>query len=256
MEIRVLGAHNCESKNTRLTSLLVDNKLALDASSLTSSLSFKAQSKLKAICITHGHYDHIRDIPALAMNLFLQNKSIDIYAHYSVFNILKNYLLNNEIYPDFFERPDTSPVLRFVEMKPYQIEKIDKYQILAIPVNHSIPAIGYQVSSDEGKIIFYTGDTGIGLSEAWEHVSPQLLFIELTAPDGYEESVGRTKHLTPHLLMQELISFKKLKGYLPQVITVHMSPLLEKEIYDEASKIALELGITIKFAGEGMKIIL
>jgi ribonuclease BN (tRNA processing enzyme) len=254
MEIRVLGAHNCESKTTRLTSLLIDNKLALDASSLTSSLSFKTQGKLEAVCITHGHYDHIRDIPALAMNLFLQNKSIDIYAHESVFHILKNYLLNNELYPDFFERPETLPVLRFIEIKPFQVQKIGKYQVTAIPVKHSIPAIGYQVLSEEGKTIFYTGDTGSGLLEVWEHVSPQVLFIELTASDRYEESVGMTRHLTPKQLMRELTVFKKLKGYLPDIITLHMNPLIENEILLEVSKIAAELGITIKLAREGMKI--
>ncbi len=42
MNIRVLGAHNTESRTTRYMSLLVDGILALDAGGLTSSLSFNA----------------------------------------------------------------------------------------------------------------------------------------------------------------------------------------------------------------------
>ena len=62
MEIRILGAHNVESANTRLTSLLVDGVLAVDAGALTSSLTFAEQEKVSSILLTHCHYDHVRDV--------------------------------------------------------------------------------------------------------------------------------------------------------------------------------------------------
>ncbi|MEE8420857.1 MAG: MBL fold metallo-hydrolase, partial [Dehalococcoidales bacterium] len=80
MKIKVLGAHNCESSATRLVSLLIDDVLALDAGSLTSSLTFAAQQKLKAILLTHQHYDHIRDVPAIAMNALFYETNISVYA--------------------------------------------------------------------------------------------------------------------------------------------------------------------------------
>ena len=46
MDITILGAHNTESEKTRLTSLLIDDVLAIDAGALTSSLSFGAQQNL------------------------------------------------------------------------------------------------------------------------------------------------------------------------------------------------------------------
>ncbi len=54
MKIKVLGAHNTESRNTKYMSLLVDDVLALDAGGLTSSLSFRSQMKIKAVLLTHG----------------------------------------------------------------------------------------------------------------------------------------------------------------------------------------------------------
>tara|TARA_Y100000310_G_scaffold215713_1_gene216645 strand:+ start:381 stop:644 length:264 start_codon:yes stop_codon:yes gene_type:complete len=71
MKIQILGAHICESQTSKLTSLLIDDVLAIDAGGLTSSLSFEAQQKIKAILLTHQHYDHIRDIPTIAVNRFL-----------------------------------------------------------------------------------------------------------------------------------------------------------------------------------------
>ena len=43
MELRVLGAHNMESKHTRMESHLIDGVLALDAGSITRALSFDEQ---------------------------------------------------------------------------------------------------------------------------------------------------------------------------------------------------------------------
>ena len=103
MKVQVLGAHNTESQDTKLMSLVIDDILALDAGGLTSSLSFSAQLKLKAILITHQHYDHIRDIPAIAMNFFLRRKVINIYSTPPVKEAVLTHLLSGDIYPRFQE---------------------------------------------------------------------------------------------------------------------------------------------------------
>jgi ribonuclease BN (tRNA processing enzyme) len=76
MKIRFLGAHNCETATTGLMCLLVDDVLALDAGALTRHLSVSAMFNLEAVLLTHGHFDHVRDIPTLGMNLFLHGKSM------------------------------------------------------------------------------------------------------------------------------------------------------------------------------------
>lgn len=255
MKIKILGAHNTESKKTRLTTLMVDELLALDASSITSGLSFKAQKKLKALLITHHHYDHIRDIPALAMNLYLCGGSISIYGSEPVISAIKTNFLNGDMYPRFFERPAANPVIRFNTVVPGQPQHIENYDVLPVSVNHPVPAIGYQVTSPNGRAIFYTGDTGKGLTGVWQEITPHIIIIELTAPNKYEAEVGNgTKHLTPRLLQQELISFKQIKGYIPGVVLVHMSPLEETEIKAEIEQVAASLNADIVLAQEGMTI--
>ena len=184
MNIHILGAHNCESGDFRFTCLLIDDILALDAGGLTSSLSLQAQQRLRAILLTHQHYDHIRDIPALAMNFFLAEASISLFSTSTVYEALTTHLLDGRLYPNFLRLPPEKPALRFTVVEPDQPQQIEGYQVLPVPVSHAVPAVGYQLTSPEGKAVFYTGDTGPGLSQCWRQVSPQLLIIEVTAPNS------------------------------------------------------------------------
>jgi len=180
MQIKVLGAHNLESENTRFCSLLIDGVIAIEAGALTSGLSFTDQQKLKAVLLTHQHYDHIRDIPALAINYQEHDNTTDIYSTQPVYEALANHLLNNIIYPNFMERPLKKPAVRLHIVEPDTALSITGYAVLPVKVTHAIPTVGYQIASAEGKTLFYTSDTGPGLNECWELVSPDLLIIETT----------------------------------------------------------------------------
>lgn len=252
MKIQFLGAHNCETATTRLVSILVDDVLALDAGGLTSSLSIDAQLGLKAVLLSHAHYDHIRDIPALGMNALFYKTSIQVYATQEVRDALASHWLNGITYVSFLEKPPESPRINFTVIEPNKAFAIAGYEILPVPVNHSVPAVGYQVASPDGKTLFYTGDTGPGLAGSWSYVSPQLLIIETTAPNRYEEFGRRALHLTPNLLKEELLTFQKTKGYLPKVSVVHMNPKQEKEIETEVEQVSHELGTPITLAHEGL----
>jgi len=254
MKIRFLGVHNCESQNTKLTSLLIDDILVVDAGGLTSSLSFTAQQKLKAILLTHQHYDHIRDVPAIVFNFAMANAAIDIYSILPVYEILNTNLLNGKVYPKFLGWPQENPKINFTVVEPYQTEQIKGYSILPIPVNHSVPTVGYQITSPDGKVVFYTGDTGPDLAGCWECIAPQLLIIETSAPDRFEAFYKKRGHLTPTLLKQELTSFRELKGYLPQVVIVHLNPGLEEETKAEIAAVAEDLNHPISIGYEGMEL--
>jgi len=256
MNIRLLGAHNLESQSTKYISLLIDDILAIDAGGLTSSLSFAAQQELKAVLLTHHHYDHVRDIPTIGMNLALQKRAINIYGTISTYEVLSTHLLDGKLYRKFLEQPEENPTFKFTIIEPGKAEQIEDYSVLAIPVNHVVPAVGYQITSADGKTVFYTSDTGPGLDDCWKDVSPQLLITEVTLPNSYEDFAIVKGHLTPALLKQELINFQEVKGYLPRVVVVHMTPWHEKEIESETVVVAEELGNSITLGYEGMKLCL
>jgi hypothetical protein len=81
-----------------------------------------------------------------------------------------------------------------------------------------------------------------------------LLIIDVTLPNDYQEFAKETGHLTPNLLKQELIVFQEHKGYLPEVIAVHMDTGFEHKIREEVAAVAEALSITITMAQEGMQL--
>ncbi len=183
---------------------------------------------------------------------YLNGASTRLLAPASVRDVLEAHFLNGDIYPKFLERPPQYPALRLTVVEPYRAEEVDGYTVLPVPVNHAIPATGYHVTGADGKSLFYTGDTGAGLTGCWEQVSPQLLIIEATMPGRYGSDAVRTGHLTPPALAGELAAFREKKGYLPRVLLVHTNPYLETEIAADAAQAAKELGIPLAIASEGM----
>lgn len=255
MKIRFLGAHNTETRDTKLSGLLVDDVLAIDAGGLTSSLTLSEQLGLKAVLITHRHYDHVKDLPLLAMNRSLNGKTIDVYCLENTAEAIGANLLGGAMYPHFLtENGNGKITVRLNIVKPYLKVQIDNYSIVPVPVPHSVPAVGYRISGKGGKSFFYTGDTGPGLADTWERISAKLLITEVTASNDYRKFCCDKGHLCPCLLKEELLSHLNTKGYIPDIITVHMNHILEENIRCELEEIAAELGICIKMAFEGKQI--
>ena len=61
-------------------------------------------------------------------------------------------------------------------------------------------------------------------------------------------------HLSPQLLRQELVDFKRIKGHFPHTLLIHLAPELEDQIREEVGQVAAELGADITLGYEGMKI--
>lgn len=256
MILRFLGTHNAESISTRLASFLIDEILAVDAGSLASELSFLGQDNIRAILLSHGHYDHIRDIPTFAFaNSHHMTK---VFGTRRTLEILTSHLLDGLVYPKFGERTPflEKPALELVPLTTLQPVDIEGYRVLAIPVNHPLDAVGFEITSPHGKTIFYTGDTGSGLRGVWKQVSPQLLVAELTFPNALEQFALESRHLCPNMLREELKAFRVAKGFLPRVVLTHLSPRFEEDIRSEVAAFAEVLGVSISLASEGMEFVI
>ncbi len=254
MKIDILGAHSTESKTTKCISILIDGVLAIDAGGLTSSLTLAGQKKLRAVIITHTHFDHIKDIPLVALNLYRMKASIDIYSLPQVGESIVKHFLDGKIYPRLHELPAEKPTVTFHDLSPYQEREIAGYTVLPVPVKHDGNTAGVQITDGRGKALFYTSDTGPGLADLWRHLSFQLLIIDTSLPNSYEKYARSTKHLTPKLLLGELTELRRIKGRLPRVVVIHRDPLLEKKTTEQLGDVATALGITITAAEEGMRL--
>ena len=255
MRLKILGAHNCESSSARLTSLLIDGRLALDAGSLTSTLTLDEQSGLRSILLTHHHFDHVRDLCTLGMNVFTTGP-VNIYAPQGVIDVISSYLFDGVMYVDFLHHPTPEkPALKLNPLEPHKEVIIEGYTVLPLPVKHSIPAVGYRVTAPDGRTLFYTGDTSRGLAQVWEAVSPDLLVTEVTVPNKYQKAAEEHGHMSPRDLQSELADFKRIRGCLPPVVVVHMSPHIEDVIRQEIAQVAAELEAEITPGHEGMEVV-
>ena len=258
MKIQILGAHLAEVKGARLTSLSIDGVLAVDAGGLTSALSLPEQKKIETVLLTHHHFDHTRDLVTLAANArYYWRKQLAVYAPRYTLDIVSGCLLDGQIYANFLEYPSKEkPTLVLEAIESYDRKTIAGYDVLAVPVKHSVPAVGYQITSSDGKSLFCTGDTTVGISDCWQHVSPQLLITEVAGPNKYGDWLKKAGHLCAAFLREELMQFRRLKGYLPRIIVIHIGNPYEQEIKEEVAQVAQELEADISLGYEDMKITL
>ena len=257
MKIEILGAHNSETDKARLPCLLVDSVIALDAGGLTASLNLERQHLITSVLLTHHHFDHTRDLITLAANDTIPPSTVDVYGLPETLEVVYKYLLDGKMYRDYTQWPRVeAPRLLLKPVVPLQQLVIAGNMVMPVPVNHTAPAVGYLVTSRNGKSIFYTGDTGPGLSSCWENITPNVVFIEITGLNGMEAAMRELKHLTPALLTEELQQFQKMKGYMPRVIASHVSTLWEDKLREELDLAVKKLGHTIEIGHEGQVITL
>jgi len=256
MIIRFLGTHNAESKNTRLVSFVIDDVLAVDAGSLVSELTFPEQKKIKAILLSHGHYDHIRAVPAFAFNN--SDRTTKVIATARTLEILSSHLIDGVVYPKFTSEASflQKATINLVPLELFKSQQIEGHEVTALPVPHNLDGVGFQIASGDGKTLFYTGDTGPGLSSVWGKISPQLIIADLTWPNSLADAAKSAGHLCPQMLREELTEFRQAKGYLPKVVAIHTSPQHEPEIRREVGEVARLLGTSIDIAREGEKLTL
>jgi len=256
MRIRFLGTHNAESKNTRLVSFLIDNVLAVDAGSLVSELTFPEQRKVKAILLSHGHYDHIRAVPAFAFNN--SDRTTKVIATPKTLEILSSHLIDGVVYPEFTSDASflQKATIKLVPLEPFKPQNIEGYEIIAVPMRHPLDSVGFEITPSDGKTLFYTGDTGPGFSSIWEKISPQLIIADVTWPNSLSTAARDAGHLCPKMLEKELAEFRRLKGYFPRVVIIHLSPEHEPEIEREVREVSELLRTSIDIAHEGEVLIL
>ncbi len=208
MKIEVLGAYGGESPGRRLTCLLINESIALDAGSLTQGLSLERQREVDAIVLTHSHLDHTNSIPFFVENVFgSRREAIDLYASKATIYALRRNLFNDASWPDFTRLPNhLLPSVRFIELEDEVPVEIGGVRFTPIPMEHLVPTHGFLIEQG-GSAILWSSDTG-PCERFWEIANRtanlKAVCIEVSFDNSMQQIADLSQHLTPRTLAVEL----------------------------------------------------
>ena len=253
MRYRVLGCFGGEAPRFHLSSFLLDDTLLIDAGSVTSILEIPAQARIESILLTHSHLDHVRGLCHLADNMFgRRDRPILVYSIEPILESLKHSVLNNVLWPDFTEIPDSNlPILDFRALPEGKPSVLGTFHVTPVRLSHAVVSVGYLLEGEFGAFL-HLGDTG-PTEAVWHAVKevPHLkaVTIGVTFPNRLQHLADLSGHLTPQGLKAELV---KLSDKV-SVYVYHMKPQYAPEIIKELEELVpecqiLEQGKEYRFA--------
>lgn len=140
-----------------------DEMLGIDIVIPDVSYLVKNKDKVKGICLTHGHEDHIGSIPYL-----LKKINVPIYGTRLTLGLVENKLLEHKI---------EDAQLNVVE--PGSTINLGCFKVTFIRNNHSIPgAVSFAIDTPIGMIV-HTGDFKIDYTPINEEVMDLAKYAEL-----------------------------------------------------------------------------
>ncbi len=224
MKIQVLGGFGGESIDCRMTSLLINDRVALDAGSLAQALAVDEQVKVHSIVLSHSHMDHTNSLPFFIENVYgKSNGAIRIHSSPATIYAIRKYLFNNATWPDFTRLPNhLLPAVQFEELADEVPLELDGISFTPIPVDHLVPTHGFLLRQGRSAVL-WSSDTG-PTTRFWEvaNQTPDLkaLCIEVSFDNALQEIADVSLHLTPQTLAREL---QKLERKVP-ILLHHLKP--------------------------------
>ena len=237
MRVEVLGCYGGESIDCRMTCLLINGTIALDAGSLSQALSIERQAEVCSILLSHSHMDHTSSLPFFIENVYGKGeRAIDIHASEATVYAIRKYLFNNATWPDFTRLPNhLVPVVQFHELESEVPVVIDGVKFTPIPVDHLVPTHGFLIEQ-EGSAVLWSSDTG-PTHRFWEIANriPNLkaLCIDTSFDNSLQQIADVSLHLTPRTLEIEL---RKLQKQVP-VLLHHLKPPCVVRIREEVRQL-------------------
>jgi cAMP phosphodiesterase len=251
VELKVIGCHGGETPKHRTSAFVVDERIAIDAGSLTSGVDLKGQCAFEAVLVSHAHLDHVRDLATLADNRSQNGApTLPIVGTRQTIAILKKHFFNNLLWPDFSRIPTKrTPAIRYVEISPTAPLNVGAYTVRAVPVSHSISCCAFIVSR-EGASLAYSGDTG-PTERLWKALNstPDLkaLLMEVSFPNDEARLARLSGHHTPQTLAADMKKLSRSRE-LPTLL-YHMKPSFQAKVERECARLKL-LNLTVCALGD------
>ena len=224
MKLRILGCSGGIGGDLRTTSMLLDEDVLIDAGTGVGDLSIAELALIDHVFVTHSHMDHVASIPFIVDTVgWMRDKPLTIHATAETLHILREHLFNWKLWPDFSQIPDAgNPMLAYARIEIGVPVTLNGRGITALPANHVVPAVGFQIDSGKASLVF-SGDTTTN-DALWPYVNRianlRYLVIETALSDRERDLAVASKHLCPSLLAEELAKLTAT----PEIYITHLKP--------------------------------
>jgi 3',5'-cyclic-nucleotide phosphodiesterase len=255
VQLRVVGCHGGETPKHRTSAFILDERLAIDAGSLTSGLDLKLQYELEAVLVSHAHLDHIRDLATIADNRAQYGcKPLVVAGTAATLDILRRHFFNGLIWPDFSLIPSKrEPTIKYKVLKSEQRVEIAGYGVRAIAVTHTIDTSAFIIDK-EGASVAYSGDTG-PTDRLWELLAKEkdlrALLMEVSFPNEQQRVATLSGHHTPQTLARDLAKLATAQD-LPTLL-YHIKPAFQSVVERQCAKLK---GVNLSVLSLGEQLIL
>lgn len=251
MKLKVLGPHGGELPGCKSTCFVLDDRLAIDAGSLTSMLELPALSKIDDILLTHSHFDHIKDLPMMSdVVVGRREKPVVIHSNAGCISTLQKNIFDNEVWPDFTKIPSAkNPVFKLRSFKAGAKVKVGPYDVKSVLVSHPVESCGYVISDGDATMAI-SGDTG-PTEQFWKVLNKtnglKLVLVECSFPNALQSLADISGHFTPQTLERELDKFDRRDC---EVVLYHLKPAFVSQLKKEVKHLPVhvaELGEEFDF---------
>lgn len=209
MKVRILGCSGgIGGRDLRTTSLLLDDDILIDCGTGVGDLPLDVLARIDHLFLTHSHLDHIACLPLLIDAVCdMRSQPLVVHATEATIAVLRTHIFNWAVWPDFSEIPSVEKsFLRFAPLQVGTVLDIGGRRISALPADHTVPAVGYQLDSGAASLVF-TGDTG-PCPALWQTINAianlRTLIVETAFSNREAARAAVSKHLCPETLAVEL----------------------------------------------------
>ncbi len=238
----------------RTSSFLLDDDILIDAGTGVEDLTVPELARIDHVFLSHSHLDHICALPLMIDSVGgSRKKPLVVHALQETIDALKAHIFNWVIWPDFTEIPHYErPWMVFEPLTVGTAVTLGNRRIRPIAANHTVPAIGFHLSSPGGSIV-YSGDTWPN-AEFWRTINGirdlKYLIIENAFSNKEQDLAITAKHLYPIQLSQELANLR----VEPQILITHLKPSDRELIAQEINAWAGRFEPTILETGQTLEI--
>lgn len=166
MSLKIRNFENEFSQNTYVIEL-ENSCVIIDAGCSLNSVKEITPKPIKTVLITHGHFDHIKNIEEF------DKLNVVIYANKHIIEMLNNEYKNASL---LFNQPCTYKLKNIKFVEDNETIEIDNHKIKCLHTpGHSIDSMCYLIDNE----ILFSGDTlfagAVGRDDLWSGNSNELI---------------------------------------------------------------------------------